>query len=194
MFRLLLVFMLLGGGYYYYTNLAPIKHPPGILVAAEPLQESVNGSPIAFENYTILPLASYNITARVLSTHHYDDTLVPYDLALGWQEMSDSAVLDRLDISQIMRFYQYSWQGAPPVAREIMVRTSANTHIIPANEEVRKQLPGLRRGDIINMKGYLVRVTRPDGWSWQSSLTRTDSGNGGCELLYAQSLSRMTGP
>ena len=34
----------------------------------------------------------------------------------------------------------------------------------------------------------LVEVRGADGWTWRSSLSREDSGNGGCEVVYVCAL------
>jgi hypothetical protein len=46
------------------------------------------------------------------------------------------------------------------------------------------RLRSVAGGDIIELRGYLVEVTAPDGWHWRSSLSRTDSGDGACELMW----------
>jgi hypothetical protein len=43
-----------------------------------------------------------------------------------------------------------------------------------------------KRGEIVHMEGYLVRVDGPDGFQWASSLSRSDTGNGACELFWVE--------
>jgi hypothetical protein len=62
-------------------------------------------------------------------------------------------------------------------------------HLIPGSAEVRKQLRRLRAGHVVQMRGKLVNASRADGYRWNSSLTRADSGAGACELFYVESLS-----
>jgi hypothetical protein len=59
-------------------------------------------------------------------------------------------------------------------------------HMIPATAEVEAALKSFHDGDLIDMEGQLVEVTAPDGWHWRSSLTRTDSGPGACELMWVR--------
>jgi hypothetical protein len=66
----------------------------------------------------------------------------------------------------------------------------ANVHVIPANDVVRKQALAIGKGDRIRARGKLVRIERPDGWRWVSSLTREDSGGGACELFWVESVER----
>jgi hypothetical protein len=41
---------------------------------------------------------------------------------------------------------------------------------------------------VVALSGYLVRVTAADGWHWNSSMTRSDSGHGACELVWVTQL------
>jgi len=41
------------------------------------------------------------------------------------------------------------------------------------------------------MSGYLIEATHPQGVKpWRSSLTRTDTGSGACELMWVEKFSR----
>ncbi len=112
--------------------------------------------------------------------------MAPIDLALGWGEMSDQAVLDRLTISQSSRFYWYEYQLPPPISQDAIVRHSANVHIIPADDEVKAECKRLRAGELIHLDGELVEVTGPGISTWRSSLRRDDTGNGACEVLFVE--------
>jgi hypothetical protein len=46
----------------------------------------------------------------------------------------------------------------------------------------------LRSGALVHLGGELVQATGPQIGTWRSSLSRTDSGNGACELLYLEDL------
>ena len=67
------------------------------------------------------------------------------------------------------------------------MQNSANTHIIPANTQVASQIQSMRPGQVIELNGYLVNASAPDGWRWRSSLTRKDTGAGACELFWVES-------
>jgi hypothetical protein len=106
------------------------------------------------------------------------------DFALGWGPMSDNTVTKQLNISQDNRWYHYSWKDAPLIDPAIIVRNSANTHVVPADNNIKSSLFKVRRGEIVLLKGYLINVKHPDGGSWRSSLTREDSGANSCELMW----------
>jgi hypothetical protein len=181
-------------GAWHYVSTREISHAPGVLAAAEPLQGVVAGSPPVFEKagYKITALASFDITARVISSEHYhfdrESDLAPVDLALGWGPMSDTVVLKQLSFSQDHRFYFYHWSGTPPIPAGEIVTHSANMHLIPANSAVAKRLAGIRAGNLVHFTGYLVKAEGPNGWLWVSSLTRNDTGPGACELVWVEDL------
>jgi hypothetical protein len=136
-------------------------------------------------------VAAYEIEARVLRTKRYlaqGEDLVPIDVALGWGVMSDQATLDRLKISQSNRFFFYEWQNEPPCPPAELISTGANVHVIAADKAVAKAVRQLRAGQIVKMRGYLVNATKPNGFHWRSSLLRTDTGNGACELFYVEAI------
>lgn len=103
--------------------------------------------------------------------------------------MSDSAVLDRLHISQGNRSYLYRWSGTPPIALRAIVAHSANMHIIPASDAVARQLEGVRVGQIVSSHGQLARAEADDGWCRGSSMSRHDTGDGACERVWVEALS-----
>jgi hypothetical protein len=171
-----------------------VRHSPGVLVPAVPKQGDVPAGMRAFEKegFTITPLATFALEARVLSREDYSfDTgaaISPTDLTLGWGPMSDSAVLERLSISQGTRWWRW-YSDDPPIGRSDIEGSAANMHMIPADDGVASALSRVREGDVVALRGYLVEAVRADGWRWRSSLSRSDTGSGACELIWVESLS-----
>ena len=171
----------------------PIEHPPGILVADRPVQVDLQPSTFMLDDYQITRKASFEIRARVLSTEPYylnrTADLSPIDLALGWGVMSDTAVLRQIDISQSARWYRTKYDLPPPIPEQQIIFNSSNMHMIPARKDIERSLKELREGDIVSISGYLVDVDHESGWNWRSSMSRLDTGNGACELVFVESLS-----
>jgi hypothetical protein len=191
--KLLLVFIcILAFGAYKHYQHSPVIHGVGEIAPNEPTQTSTNATDIQLNGFTLTPLADYVVKARVLSTEDYsmgtEAELSPTDLALGWGPMSDEAVLKKVKISQGNRFYYWHVDEFPIAQREIEIH-AANTHIIPANDSIKRQLSKIRPGQIVDIKGQLIEAKRPDGWHWRSSLTREDTGAGACEVFYVTELS-----
>ena len=49
---------------------------------------------------------------------------------------------------------------------------------------ISKIIKNVRTGHVVALEGYLVKVDSQDGWWWRSSLTRNDTGNGACEVVW----------
>jgi hypothetical protein len=190
--RALFLIAIAAGAWNHFST-RPISHAEGAIAPAVPVQVDRSGlPPFSVENYHITPAAEFSLEARVLATETYhagrEADLSPIDLALGWGPMSDSAVLDRLRISQGNRFYFYRWSDQPPIPPSEIVEHSANMHMIPASDEIKRRLDKVRVGQVVALSGYLVRVQATDGWRWSSSMTRSDSGNGACELVWVKDI------
>jgi len=189
-FRVILALLAGGWGISCWLN-RPLNPPPGVLVAEEPLQgPPAQGEAWPFRGFRIVPLADFEIRARVLASERYrwDDgaKVCPIDLALGWGPMSDSAVLNKIPIDQSGRWYHWRTSSEPPIPVGEIINHSANMHMIPASPLVERLLKGFRVGQVVQLKGSLVRVEGPNGFHWTSSTTRADSGGGSCELVWVE--------
>jgi hypothetical protein len=171
-----------------------VTHGEGIVAPEIPIQQKVeNAQPFAFKDYTITPLRNFNIEARVLSKEKYsfdkEAELSPLDLTLGWGRMSDESILKMIDITQSGRWYHWQTDRFPIPRREIETH-SANMHMIPATKEIEKSLNKIRKGEVVIIEGYLVRVDAKDGYYWVSSLSRSDTGAHACEVVFVKSIER----
>lgn len=167
-------------------------------IAEMPAQTRTAAPPLKRGAFTIEPVAEYSVRARVLSIERYrfgrEAELSPVDFALGWGPMSDDAVLSQLSVSQANRWYMYRWQGAPPLEPSVIIASSANTHLVPATREIEQQLLAVRKGAVVRLSGQLINAQHADGWRWNTSLSRTDSGGGSCELMWVTDLEVESGP
>ncbi len=187
--QILIIIVFLGLGFWFFTE-EEVRHGPGVVAADDPIQtRPISAKSFDFKGYTIKPLASFEIKARVLSRKDYsfgrEAELSPLDFALGWGNMSDETILDQIKIWQSGRWYRWQVKQFPIPRREIETH-SANMHMLPANERIEYLLKKVKKGDIIELKGHLVKVEADDGWRWKSSLTRKDTGNGACEVIWVE--------
>ena len=192
----LLVAAALCFGYWYLHR--PITYPAGVLISDEPSQINLPADTPAFQQgaFRLKPLAVFAVDARVLhrKVYHYDNQskLVPVDLALGWGPMSDQRVLNQLSISQSARFFWYRYAQQPPIPNDQIICHSTNVHIIPSTPAIASMCKSLRAGSLVHLTGDLVEASGPGISSWKSSLSRTDSGNGACELMWVKEMSILT--
>ena len=167
-------------------------HPAdGPIAPDEPRQTDLESAPVTtLGHWRLTPRARYDITARILGRedYHFDALadLVPEDLALGWGPMSDNRVLQAFEITQGARFYSWRPKQTLPIPRQAVIEHSANTHVIPADAVVARELKRLRVGQVVHLAGYLVNGIRDDGAYINTSLTRSDSGPGACEVMLVE--------
>ncbi len=194
MVRRLFILSIVALGFLVYRDWdsAPVDHQPGVIVTELPVQMNLKPSNFMLDDYLLTRKAAFEIRARVLSTEEYfmgrEADLSPIDLALGWGPMSNQAVLDQLKISQSGRWFRWRYEGSPPVPEPLIISSSGNMHMIPSSKSIERRLKQLRRGSIIRLEGYLVDVDHDSGWRWRSSMSRNDTGDGACELVYVELL------
>ena len=192
-----ILLLIVAASWQIYKQPGEVSLGPGVKAKEAPQQESIDPSIIySGDGYTINGVAKFQIKAKVLSKKNYhlgrQADISPTDLALGWGNMSDESVLENIKISQSARFYRWSVKAFPIPRREIETH-SANMHLIPASDSVKRVIERVRKGDIIEISGRLVNVkSNSDDWSWKSSQTRNDTGNGACELIWVESASIIT--
>jgi hypothetical protein len=191
--RLLLALGAVGAGVAALVEGRAVERPPGVLVAAEPIQRLVQRPAFSFGDYQLTPLAEFEVEARVLSVERYRTDggarVSPIDFALGWGPMSDSAVLEHFRIRQGGRFFSiYPDQQA--IDLQTAMLHASNMHLIPANDVMKDRLVGVKPGNIVRLRGQLVNVLGPKNFTWSSSLSRSDTGAGACELFYVESIER----
>ncbi len=192
MFKKLLFIALIGGGSWQAWN-HHAANASAMLAPDDPVQNDLLvEQSFDFNGYRITPLADFKVKARVLSATSYNGDreaeLAPVDLALGWGPMSVGNVLGKLNISQSNRRYYVTWSGEPPAAQQTLQTHSANMHMIPTSPALRQQLEKVRADDIVEFDGQLVYIQTGTGWSWRSSTTREDTGDGSCEVVMLKSL------
>ena len=178
---------------WWWLQPAPAAAWSGRPAAAVPLQTDANlPAPWTRGEFRFQPLARFAVCAVVLSRERYrydpEAKLAPVDLALGWGRMSEAAAINALRISQDHRWYNYAWWGEPPLPPAEIVRSSANMHLIPADDIVRAALLEVPRHEVVEFTGYLVEIRRTDGWTWRSSLSREDTGGHACEVVWVERL------
>lgn len=161
------------------------------LVRQAPKQEAITPLPLEKNGTTLTAVARYSIEALILGREDYawdeGSDISPIDLALGWQDMSNPAVVSQIEISQGSRFYRWHVSSFP-IPRHHIESQSANVHLIPSSSEIAQQLQGLEKGQHIALEGFLVNAQKGNR-TWRTSLSRTDTGAGACELIWVTELS-----
>jgi hypothetical protein len=178
--------------HFIFVQQYEIEQEPGVLAPNAPIQVNLTPPQVfQFKKYEISALAEFDLTGRILSKCNYifgtESALSPVDLAMGWKSMSDSSVLDKIEISQSGRRYRWAVREFP-ISRRDIETCSANMHMIPSSSAVEADLQRLRKGQVIRLKGKLVSINANGKWFWRSSTTREDTGNNSCEVIWVESI------
>lgn len=160
--NLLLLLFVIAACWKLFASDMPVVLEAGVMVTDAPKQTTIERvQHFEFKSYQITPLASFVIKAKILSINTYllgrESDLSPIDLVLGWKNMSDEAVLNKIVITQSSRWYHWQVQDFPIPRSEIETQ-SANMHLIPATKAVESMIKQAKQGQIIEIQGYLVRV------------------------------------
>jgi hypothetical protein len=175
------------------------RYPPGILIPSSPQMikmEDAHSWPYRSRDkeYDITPRAKYTLKARVLSINkEYSDSRIgPVDIVVGWGAMSDQKVLDRIKIWQDnTRHWYCSPRGTDwPIDLDAVALQAVNTHIIPANPEIEKKVKSIGRGDLFEIKGFLVDVSSKSGFMWRTSVDPSGFGDHSCKIIWVESLDK----
>jgi len=165
-------------------------------ISQDPLQTPYPfGEPIIkeIENglLTLTPVAKYRISAVVVSKKAYDggwqSQISPYDLAMVWGKLAEPEYDKYIEYWQNNRWYFFRYKEGSPFDHSYVVTHSGNHHTIPANYNVGKALESIQKDDKVVLEGYLVNVKgtyRGKAVFWNTSLSRDDTGNGSCEVIY----------
>jgi hypothetical protein len=176
------------------------EDPTPIDVSLPPEQVALEGAePIRVNDggweFTLTPLASYVLRGVVVSRENYrfdwNTGLSPCDVAMVWGELEAGDAWRRFKWSQDGRWYFWRWRGQEPFPNAMVVRTSSNTHIVPADSNLARAARSLSKGDVAELDGELVAIEGRKGGQTvrcRSSLSREDTGDGSCEILYLRRL------
>jgi hypothetical protein len=140
---------------------------------------------------SITPLAEYKISGAVVSKKSYSDDwegeISPVDLAIAWGKLAEPEFSRYITFSHGYRWYRYQWKEGSPFDASYIITHSANNHMIPATENVLRALKTVKKRDRVVLEGYLINLKgtyKGREVRWNTSLSRTDTGDGSCELFY----------
>jgi len=136
-------------------------------------------------NYT----ASVVVESKKIYYSGWEAELAPIDLLFLWGNLTDPAMDEYISYRQDSRKYFFEYARDTPVSRDYIQGHSANTHVIPATDNIYQILKTLGNGEEAVLEGNLVDAEGAvDGrkvW-WRTSMLRSDGGSGSCELFYVK--------
>jgi hypothetical protein len=167
-------------------------------LVSDPLQTDDNlPGPIQVErphgSFTLTPAARYKISGLVVSIKRYymdwESFLAPIDVGFAWGDTILPQNLKDLSFDHGNRFLHWHYRPTLQLSQLYLIAHTSNNHLIAANPTITRAIETLRVGDKATLEGYLVNVSgtaesRPI--IWRTSLVRTDTGGGACEVIYVE--------
>ena len=165
----------------------------------QPLQADATGKTfirVGGTDVEIRHQATYSIQGRVVSLNNFlgysvDNRFAPKDVALAWDFLADTSVDEKVNWGSMARYYYFSvrdGQWLRSVGGEAaVINNSSNNHLIASNNRIKRLIRGINIGDYVQLDGYLVDASWKirGGYDFRrTSLVRTDTGPGACEIIF----------
>ena len=199
----LAIALIIGGIVLYQTFTAPEELPARpeepLDLVPDPIQTDATGQALPIiemggRQILLFAQARYSITGQLASKNRYTNgfmsDLSPWDYALAWGQVG--TYIDQLKFKQMVRFCLFEPKDGAVVDFNYVNSHMSNNHLIPATKNIRRALSLAKKGDIVKLDGFLVNVEAGKNGqtvaTWHTSTTRTDTGNGACEIVYVTRL------
>ncbi len=165
---------------------------------SDPVQREMNAAPFDIRSkditFTVTPLFAYELNGLVVSYHHsnelsdfshkkWGDSLNIKDICVIWGANLNDSILEgiRFSSGNWTCFYETkdrdTWESFNPVF-------FSNNHLITENKALASKILAAGKGDQIRISGYLSNYTHNKGFFRNTSVTRQDTGQGACEIIY----------
>lgn len=177
-------------------NLSNIPAPTQIKTKGGTTKEVKNGTA------EITYVAEYVINGCVVDIENYngssvDDKLSPRDIGLVWGPLSTKENQKKIKWTSYGNRY-LSWKVADGEwlesigGKSAFITSYSNNHLIPASSEIERSIKSIRKGDYVQIEGYLVDINWKNSsgstFTWKTSTSRDDTGNGACEVIYVKNV------
>ena len=196
--------VLLGLGLYVYGTFFVERFDKHLVVEApllrDPQQEPTYEPAFPFEyqghQYKIQPVASYEISGLVVThndissiadAYHTSESVDFRDVCLVWGSNVTTGAF------RGMEYWSMPWScHFKPRDRSAMddfdQAELSNNHLLAADEGIRNTIRSMRIGDQVQLRGKLINYWQADypEFKRKSSLTREDTGDGACEVLWVE--------
>ncbi len=166
-------------------------------ISQEPIQMSVPSEEettvikVKKGEFKITPVAAYRIAALVVGKEPYSSgwnaKISPIDLGLVWGKLAEPDCRKYISYSQDNRWLSFNVKRDCPVDPSYVNSHASNNHIIPSTQNIWYAVKTIREKQKVVLEGFLVNVAGTYNgrtvW-WNTSRSRTDSGDGACEILF----------
>ncbi len=192
-------FLVLVFSYFQIMGL-PSKEEILDVLFQEPSQAESLENPFDFHyegsTYTIVPLYDYEIHGLVVSHNNISSVMDSYhtsqsvdfrDLCVIWGDNFDNNIHNKIS------FWSEPWtcnyqSPSSEVGSQFRSDHLSNNHLLSDNRYLRDKILRAKVGDQIRLSGKLVNYypKRFKDLSRNTSVVRTDTGNGACEVVFVE--------
>jgi hypothetical protein len=202
--RALLIFILIWVIAFTQKDRLPPKEQIRPELLKEPEQIAITESPLTLnkdgETYEVAEVASYDLSGLVVSLHHstwmdnshkdWKDYLNVADLCVVYGDNITTDSYRKVSYSHGDWTCYYSYSGNE--GADFKNHYFSNNHILVDNASLEKEILSVRKGDQIHLTGFLVNYRNPsNNFSRKTSLTRDDTGDGACEIIYVKEFQNL---
>jgi hypothetical protein len=168
-----------------------------------PYQNLIDEEAFDFEyhgkSYLVKPLAEYEISGLIVThnnisgigdVYHTGESVDFRDICMVWGTNVTTGAFRN------MEFWSGPWTcwvraKDPQADRRFNPNELSNTHLLSGIKSVRDTINNLHIGDQLRLRGKLIKYwpkELPERYARTSSLVRTDTGNGACEVMWVESV------
>ena len=188
-------------GWWQRNEFVPVRLTEPALVA-DPVQKEVRKKSFQIEfnsvPYNVVPKHAYDLYGMVVSYRYHDgdemlhkmwnDHLNVADVCVVWGTNMDAVNLNAFEFyngqftCNFSTRDQLAWQ-------QFSQREISNNHLLTERPELRERITDLNIGDVIRVRGLLSwygQVGRSEEHMRKTSISRGDTGNGACEIIYVE--------
>lgn len=208
-FKLFVVIVFIGiivflvNGYKKEENIELVEN---LINISEPIQKQTSGSTtvkIDGKEILLTYLATYEISGLVVKTDNYYgkdiySQIAPKDVSMVWGFLLEGDNLSKIHFSRIVdRYIMYNTKDSRWLESvggwEKVGECISNNHLIPSDKNVEKLIKKIKQNEYVKIEGYLISAKEIDGdFKIASSQTRTDDGNGACEIIYVTNVTWLS--
>lgn len=136
------------------------------------------------------PVGAFRKSGTVLAKSRVNDEwgdVSPYDIAIAWGDYLTPETHKALEPRLKDRCLY--WVTPTPKDTLKIITSTANIHLIPANQFVLESIKAIQPGELIHIEGTTVDVQRENN-RWRSSRSEFDTGFNSGEIVFVRNIKR----
>ena len=185
---------------FYHKGELPSHRQIDKSLYRQPEQLSTERTPFSFtyadKIYEITPVADYHISGLLVShndirsfwdMYHDKNSVDIKDICLLWGSNLIDDTFKKVSFHNESVSCHFKTHDATS-AENFNTAEVSNNHLLASDPEVRRKINESRVGDQVELSGMLINYCPRENRDWirQTSLSRTDTGGGACEVMFVE--------